>query len=181
MARVLTVILTTTLMASPALAKKGKGKKGGGRDLTMEAGTVQLGGNGTIDIFAAGGSTSVGVNLSPSAGYFVADSLEIFGGVDLGVAGGLSSWGLEAGGKYFIDVKPNWIYAGLGLGYGAVTVPGVNASVNAFTLSPQGGLLLPLGKNVGLDVGTRIDIAMSGGSTSIAVPLGFLGVQAFFD
>ena len=185
MTRALLALAAATLLATPAFAKKGKKDKKGkssGRELSMSAGTMQLGGSATLDVLSAGGNTSVGVNLNPTAGYFVADSVEIFGGLGLNMFGGVTTWGVEFGGKYFIDVKPNWIYVGLGAGYGstAVNVLGNTGNVSAFAVAPQGGLLVPLGKNVGLDVGTKINVAMAGGSTVISVPLGFLGVQAFF-
>ncbi|MFT4622548.1 MAG: hypothetical protein ACI8PZ_001204 [Myxococcota bacterium] len=183
MTRFMVALVTSALLATPALAKKGKkGGGSGGRDLAMDAGTIQLGGSATVDILSSGGSTDVVLNLAPTGGYFVVDNVELFGGIALGLGTIGTAWGFEVGGKYFVDIKPNWIYFGAGLGYGVQTIDAgiVTVSANVLNIAPQGGVLIPLGKNVGLDLGTRVNIGLSGGSTFITVPIGMLGVQAFF-
>ncbi len=71
---------------------------------------------------------------------------------------------------------------GAGVGYGstAANVLGAAGNIGTFNIALRGGLIIPLSKNVGLDIGNRSDGLMGDGSTALHVPLGFLGIRRFF-
>lgn len=185
--RALVVVLVASLIgiqdaeAQNGGGKKGGGKKGGGkkggerRELTMEAGTVQLGGQVTLDIYSG---DTIGVTFAPQGGYFVADNVELLGEVNVSHLGGTTFWQVAAGGRYFIDLDDLWLYLGATVGYGEVSFG--TFSDDAIVVTGLPGLLFPLSKNVGLDLGARVQIVNAGGSTASNVHIGYLGVQAFF-
>lgn len=181
--RALVVALVVGLVGvQDAEAKKG-GKKGGGkkgkggdkRELTMEAGTIQLGGQVSVDVLS--GST-IGVTIAPSGGYFVADNIEVLANVSVVSVAGATLWTVGGGGRYFIDMDDFWIYAGATAGYGQVDFGGFIDDAVVITALP--GILYPLSKNVGLDLGARVNIYNANGATASTVHLGYFGVQAFF-
>lgn len=176
---VLIAVMAGVADAEAAPKKKGKKGKKKAKPLTMEQGTMQLGGQGTVDITSGGGITNVGVTVAPQFGYFVADQVELL--VDVGVShvGGGTSWQVGAGGRYLIPLDNSmWLYAGATVGYGQFSFGGVGADALVVTGLP--GLLYPLSKNVALDLGARVQYLNASGTSMIVVPVGYLGVQAFF-
>lgn len=153
---------------------KGKGKKGGGKPLTMKQGTMQLGGQVSVDLTSAGGNTNIGLTLAPNGGYFVADNLEVLASLGLHNFGGATTWEIGAGARYFLDLDGLWGYGGAMLGYGDI------GGGNPLIVTLQPGVLYPLSKNVGLDLGVPVKVISANGSTTINVSVGYLGVQAFF-
>ena len=170
------------LVPGSALAKKkDKGGDGGdGRDLNFKKGTMQLGGSATFDLSSYDGSTSWWLNVNPSAGYFVTKKLEVFGALSFGLTDGATTWGIDGGGRYFFDMKPMWAYLGGQGGYGSFSVSGVKA--NGFDVDGIGGVIIPLGKNVGLDLGASLGMVKYEGSDkgTFVMSAGYLGVEGFF-
>ena len=152
------------------------------RDLKMNEGTMQAGGSITLDIASAGGASAVGFNVYPNIGYFVADRIELLAGLDLGLGQGYTAWGFDLGGRVMIDMGDPWGYVGVTGGYGSVSAGGggVSVSVGGAAVTPMLGVILPVAKNVGVDLGTRVNIGIAGGTTNINVPIGFLGIDAYF-
>lgn len=177
MTRALFLVLTLALLSpSTAWAKKGNkgGDKGGdGRELTFKKGTMELGGYATFDLYAYGGDTTWMIDLAPTAGYFLTKKMELVGQLAVGFNGDDTHWGLDGGVRYYFDMKPNWAYLGAMGGY---------ASTKALEVFGQGGLLIPLSKNVGLDVGAQLGIEKYADVDEVGVALsaGYLGVHGFF-
>ncbi len=167
-------------------AQQPKPKAAPERDLKMNQGTAEAGGSITLDINSGGGSTQVGANISPMIGYFVADKFEVIGGLGLDLIGGSTTWSVQAGGRIFIDMGDPWAYLGLMGGYGQTSFNAsaggvsVSGSSGAGLLTIPAGVMVPLAKNVGLDLGARVNMSFAGGGTFINIPIGYLGVTGFF-
>ena len=192
MQKVVLVALALLIMA-PA-AKAG--------EFTLTQGTMQLGGVATFDIDMEmpdkGDSvTGFALDVAPSFGYFIIDNLELSVGASAGMGFGdlyenaAKTFGFGLGAKYFIALGPVVGYAGLGVGMDFVmtddvTVDNVTvdgATTKALALGVPLGVLYPLNEHVAMDLGTVISYSMSledGGGASLNVPIGYLGVQAFF-
>ncbi len=176
----LVLVLAGLLVPGVADAKKRQRERNPDRDkpqheraLSMEQGTWQLGGSGTISFSKVGDTTDFWLALSPDAGYFVSDRFEILGQVDLAY-NEEATWGAGAGVRYHIDLKPSWVYVGaLGI------ISGVEHAPTDIQL--QGGLLYPLARNVGLDLGLRADVWLpEQGDAYYTGAIGYLGVQAYW-
>jgi len=162
-------------------------------EMTLTKGTMQLGGAATFDIEVT--MPDVGDNVTgyrlgvmPSFGYFLIDNLELFVGVnaDLGFGdaydGAAKNFGFNVGAKYFHRLGPVFAYAGLGVGMGFM-VPDEGDTMKNLAIGVPLGVLWPLNMRVALDLGTMITYNMSledGGASFLNVPIGYLGVQAFF-
>jgi hypothetical protein len=187
MNRVVLLTLALGLLApTTALAKKGKKGNNGNntRELQLKKGTMELGGSATLDVTAYDGSTAWGLNLNPQAGYFVKKGLEVLGGVNLNYVkvediDGASGYGLGAGVRYFIDMKPNWAYVGGAVGFYPESDLALASSYNVDAL---GGILLPLSQNVALDLGASLGILKIDGldKSYINFSGGYLGIHGFF-
>ena len=168
--------------------------------LKLTSGTVQLGGavGFTTLVDSAQGQTNTGFifTLSPSAGYFVADNLELVAAIDLSIPFGdyySNSFNFyfypkrfagELGARYhFALVSQVTGYAGLQVGFGYTWYE--NSMVRNsgdFTLTVPAGALVALNEHVALDVGLRLILShnFEVDGWRFTVPLGYLGVQAFF-
>jgi opacity protein-like surface antigen len=187
----LTLALLGLLVPGVANAKK---KKHDPDRLVPEKGLMQLGGTGTVDISMYDGESSFGLNLNPSGGYFVTRKVEIFGNLNFSTTKGASSWALGPGVRYFIPMRPMWAYVGASVGYGSNTVTTTDPvsgdetdySYKSFNLTPGGGILYPVAKNIAIDLGGRINYTKPTGEGmddvkgTTTISLGYLGVQAFF-
>ena len=145
------------------------------RALTMEKGTWQLEGSGTVDFSNQTGTTEFSLNLVPAAGYFVAERFEIRGAVGITYATDFAFQTVGAGVRYHFDVKPSWIYIGAGGYY-------LDQTGVALLVKPEAGFIYPLARNVGLDLGIKADVYIpdGGGDITYTGSLGYLGVQAYW-
>jgi hypothetical protein len=167
------------LMPTTALAKKKKDggghNRGEGRELAFKKGTMELGGSATLHFSTQGGASSWDVNISPAGGYFVQKRLELVGLVHLDKVKDVDDlgWGIDGGLRYWFDMKPNWFYVGALAGY---------ASGNTLEGYGIGGIVIPLSKNVGLDLGAQIGVRKYQDVDDMAFDLyaGYLGVHGFF-
>ena len=196
MKRLVLMALALALLApSAALAKKKGGSGGnnsgnnnsgnsGTRDLILKKGWMELGGSATLDLTSYDGNATWGLNLNPQVGYFVKKGFEVFGGVDVDYikvkdVDGATGYGVNAGARVFIDMKPNWAYFG---GQGAYYPETDINATSAFGVDALGGILLPLSKNVALDLGASLGILRYDGVdiSTINFSGGYLGVSGFF-
>ncbi len=167
-------------------------------DLQLTAGTMQVGGYGTININTVmpdGGDSVTGTNLSisPQFGYFIVDQVELLAGARLGIGfGDLYSTAdrlvtFFVGGRYFLPLGlPVPAYVGLDVGMGFNIPPSddtTRETTKGLELAVPIGVLIPLNAHVALDVGVRPAYALSlqdGGTDQLLVPIGYFGVQSFF-
>jgi len=171
-------------------------------ELELTKGTMQLGGVATFDIDMnmpdKGDSvTGFALDVAPEFGYFIIDNLELFVGANAGMGFGdmyenaAKTFGFGIGAKYFMAFGPVIGYAGLGVGMGfvmtddetigEVTIEGT--TTKALAIGVPLGVLYPFNEHVAMDLGTVISYNMSledGGASFLNVPIGYLGVQAFF-
>ena len=133
------------------------------------------------------------LNLSPVCGYFVTDEWMVYGQLLLGAGfaklyevGGSDVYpknaGIGVGVRKYSEVSYGMFYWGAGLRFTAF-FPDEGDSVNSTEVLVPIGVLLPLNRWVGLDFGTRISYDLEEDSPNgggLHVPLGYLGVQAFF-
>jgi len=162
-------------------------------DFELAKGTMQAGGAATFDIEMSmpdEGDSTTGffLGVAPAFGYFIMDNLELFAGIGAGMGfgdlyeGAAKTFGFDVGAKYFMGFGPVFGYAGLGVGMGFV-MPDEGDTTKALNIGVPLGVLYPLNEYVALDFGTVINYNMSledGGGAFLDVPLGYLGVQAFF-
>lgn len=165
-----------TLVASLLLSAPVGALAAGPLDLSQ--GTAELGGSATLNLYGGPGGGDFAVMITPQAGYFLADRVELFGGVSLWLVDGGSGVGLSVGARYVgtLGSSNHW-YAGGSLGYGQASVMDVWVD-DEFALSGLGGFLFPLNDAVAVDVGARLNLFLESGR--IHLPIGFLGVAAFF-
>ncbi len=192
MHRTLLVVLSLALLApSAAFAKKGNkgnnnnnGGNNNTRDLVLKKGTMELGGTATIDFSSYDGFKTYGLMLNPQVGYFVKKGVEVFGGVNLDYIkvediDAATGYGVNAGARYFIDMKPNWAYVG---GQAAFYPETDFNAASGFGVDALGGILLPLSQNVALDLGATLGIVKYDGldKSFINFSGGYLGIHGFF-
>ncbi len=183
---VLLAVTLSFLLPGTALAKKKKksndnnsNKNNQSRDIVVKKGWMQLGGSATLDIDSYDGNTSWWLHVSPTAGYFVKKKFEIIGELNLGLTEGANVWTIMGGARYFFDMDPMWAYAGALAGYGDYAY-NVSTNDGQLALQGQGGVLLPLGKNVALDLGGKVYLYPGENYNYLTLGLGYLGVQCFF-
>jgi len=163
-------VLTALLLLSPSTAHAAG-------PLDLGAGTAELGGRATVDLFFGANATAASVLLAPSGGYFLADRAELLGGLSLWLGDGASAWGLSVGGRYVTPMNANHAYVGGLFNYGQFALGSVSFQGDA-SLSAIGGFLFPLGPKVAADVGARINIPLE--QQPLYIPIGYFGVAAFF-
>ncbi len=191
-------VLCTALFASgEAWAQKGRGEGG----LQLRSGTKQLGGqlsfstSAGIPLESGNPTTSYQLNIAPTFGIFAARNFELQVGMNYSMSFGDNSeyssklLGVDLGGRYCIDAYLFFVYLGLNFGLDLVFPPestsGVSQTNILFSWGVPIGLLLPFNRWVALDVGLRINFSknITDGAPnrlSVAVPVGYMGVQAFF-
>ena len=161
-------------------------------ELTLDAGTWQLGGQATLKAshYTQGtAETATHLSLTPGAGYFLVDGLELRLGLgfDLLLANGHANTGAAV----WCDVGVRWFYRGFG-----IVVPYVGAAVGpswvftntddtatTFAVSVPAGVVLALNAHVALDLGARMELDLgvrNAQGTTVQGTLGYFGVQAFF-
>jgi hypothetical protein len=161
-------------------------------ELTLDAGTRQLGGQVTLKVahYSQGtAETATHLMLSPGGGWFVADGLELRLGLGFDLA--LENGHANTGASVWGDVGVRWYYRGF-----AAAVPYVGAGVGpswVFTntddtamtvaLSLPLGVLVAFNPHVALDLGARLELDLgvkNARGTTVQATLGYLGVLAFF-
>ncbi|HUU03548.1 MAG TPA: hypothetical protein VM425_19085 [Myxococcota bacterium] len=161
--------------------------------LQTTAGTMQLGGIGTFNIEMTmpdvGDSvTGYKLNLAPNFGYFIIDNLEISATVLVGVGFGdkydkaAKTLGFGLGANYYLAVSSFVLHFGAGIGMGFL-IPDEGDTQKSLAITAPIGLLMPLNDHVALDLGIQVNYIMSledGGNSYFSLPIGYLGVQAFF-
>jgi len=144
--------------------------------LEIGTGTVELGGTATANLAIGNGNTSSWIQVAPSAGYFIADAVELLGGVNLTIAEGTSGAGFNLGARWVGQgsVRP---YAGGTFGWGQTQYLDLFA-VDSTAVTAMGGGLVPLGPKVAVDVGARMVFLPD--FDAVQIPIGYLGVSGFF-
>jgi len=144
-------------------------------ELAIEQGTMSAGGQATLGMYMAGGSTIIDVTVAPGFGYFVSDNIEVFGNINFNLVavGGDSgtSLGLGVGANYYVDAGSMKVY--FGIHTDMALTPEVDIGAGA-----QAGLLLGLSDSVALDIGIRPTYYIQ--SEVFALNAGAVGIRAFF-
>ncbi len=164
-------------------------------EMKLSKGTMQVGGTVTLDIEIVmpdsdelDNVTGAHLGVSPSFGYFIMDNLELLVAANFGMGfgdlydGAAKDLGFGAGLKYFHRLGPVFGYAGVTVGMDFV-LPDEGDTTKALAIGVPIGVLWPLNMRVALDLGTVVSFTKSledGGSSFLNVPIGYLGVQAFF-
>lgn len=161
--------------------------------LSLEKGTMQLGGSATLDVDMYDGESTMMLNINPTGGYFVANRVELYGSLGFNTMEGSSSWSIGPGLKYFIPMRPMFAYVGGELGYGSSSYSSVDAtgedveySYKSWQVQAGGGILIPVGKNMAVDLGGRLGMSkptgegMEEAKGTTHIKLGYVGFQAFF-
>ena len=172
----LLIIFLFALAISPNLSAKTK--------LSLVQGTMKAGGRIQMPItIPREGDTIVGLDISPNFDYFVAKSFAIGFSPSVerkSLTGKNIPWSFSLGlsGTYHFDLGGTiYPYVGAGAGISWKTeVKGIN-----FALSAPVGILVALNNHVAIDFGVPIKFIFSGeGFLGALLPIGYLGVQAFF-
>lgn len=157
--------------------------------LTLTKGTREFGGSIQLPIIVPkDGATIVGLHIAPSFGYFISDSFAINLSLQVSrqsITGENMPWsfGLLGGGAYYFDLAA-WVYPYLGLKGGLEwqTTPKQTSSKSMnFKIETPVGVLVALNSRVALDIGIPITFTFnSDGFKNLFLPVGYLGVRAFF-
>ena len=161
-------------------------------ELQTTSGTMQLGGVTTFDIdmyMPEEGSNKTGYKIiaTPSFGYFISDNLELNGSIQLGTFFGDlydgfgTVLGFNVGGRYLIDMDSFYLHLGAQIGM-LINMPDEGDNTKTLVIGVPIGLLFPLNQHVALDAGLRVNFNMGldDQGNMLNVPIGYLGVQAFF-
>lgn len=177
-------------------------------ELQLTKGTMQLGGTalqlgstglnlsyGGDAVFAidmsipeeGDSTTGFKLGLSPQVGYFLMDNLELLGQVGLGMFFGdlyenaPKFMGFGVGAKYHIPMGSMVLYAGLTVGMSFI-IPEEGDTMKNLNLEVPLGLLLPMNSHVAIDLGLKVAYSMGldDQGSFLTVPIGYLGVQAYF-
>jgi hypothetical protein len=152
-------------------------------EIEVDEGTFELGGHATANIVMDDFGSNVFLDLSPHGGYFLADQVELLGGMSMIIDEGSLNVGFFGGLDFFLTDEGVAPYLGATVGYGMAQFDlspfGVYTS-DVVTLAGRGGLVLPLNRKVGVDLGMRVNLNIDDGDSWLHIPLGYLGVRAFF-
>lgn len=151
--------------------------------LDFGEGTFELGGRATANIILNDGQSDLYLDLSPTVGYFVSDKIELLGGISMFVDDNVLGVGFFGGFDAFLGNDGIAPYLGATIGYGSQTYQFGFFQVggDVVTLSGRGGIVLPLNRKVGFDLGGRLNVNFEeGGDTWVHIPLGYVGIRAFF-
>ena len=161
-------------------------------ELQTTSGTMQLGGSVSLTPNVlmpeqGSNSTSFSFTFAPNVGYFVIDNLELTGGVGAVVFFGDNTdnlpklVGFDLGARYLLPLGSLAPYFGLSLGMG-FTIPSQGDTFKTFRINAPLGLLFALNQHVAIDVGLRVrfSIGLDDQGNQLLLPIGYLGLQAFF-
>jgi hypothetical protein len=160
--------------------------------LQLKAGTMHLGGTLTFDVdmfMPKEGDSQSGfrLNVAPSLGYFVSDNIEIGGQLLFAMGFGDlydnsdKLLGFAAFGKYYVGSGKLRPYAGVGLAMEFV-MPDEGDTTKYLAINVPIGLMYSLNSHVALDLGLSFLFAMGldDQGNTMTIPVGYLGVSAFF-
>ena len=151
--------------------------------LALQRGTMSLGGSLSMEIRAPkGGPTTVGLEVSPAWNYFLTRNLSFLlePTIKKNSLGQDTSWylGFGAGLRYHVDLG-GAIYPYFGA-EGAVGTH-TTMSKTIFALKAPLGVLVPFNSQVALNLGVPFEVRFtSDGYHGLLVPVGYLGISAFF-
>lgn len=180
-------LVMVLLTAAPAGARRGD-------RLHTHRGVLMLGGRVAFDIDHInpdGGDSVTGVLLdfSPTFGGFVINNLLLHGGVSVQSGFGdlydntPTNLGLRFGLQYLFNYRSIVVpYLGLTLGP-TFSFPDQGDTATAFLIAFPAGILIALNNHVAVIIGTELEISVGmtdPKATIIHLPLGYLGVSAFF-
>lgn len=150
--------------------------------LDFGEGTWELGGRATANIVLNDGDSNLYLDLSPTVGYFISDNIELLAGVSLFVDDNATGAGFFAGLDAFLGNDGVAPYLGATIGYGTQSFQYgfFQYGSDVVTVSGRGGIVVPLNHKVGLDLGARVNFNIEDGETWIHIPLGYVGIRAFF-
>jgi hypothetical protein len=176
----------------------GDGLKFGG-PLLLSKFTMEAGGAITItpEVYIPKQGDSGGggwFHFNPELGFFIIDKLELLFSFNLGVPfGDISAYnvdvGFALGARYFLDFDVIALYMGGMLGTHFVVPDNVNLRVEKyFDINVLVGILIPMNRHIGIDVGMRFNTAILMGDyprqnpvSTISFPIGYFGVDGFFN
>lgn len=151
--------------------------------LAIGPGAMKAGGHIHMPItFPKGGHAIVGLDIAPSFDYFVSR------GFSLGISTSVGRVSLTGDHPWKFSIFPRGIYH---VEFGGLIYPyfGASAGVEwsteikgiAFLLAAPVGILIALNSHVAIDFGVPVQFIFSGdGYLGAKLPIGYLGVQAFF-
>jgi hypothetical protein len=151
-------------------------------ELDFGQGTWELGGRATANVVLRDGNSDLYLDLSPTFGYFVSENIELLGGVSLFVQDNALGAGFFGGLDAFLSNDGVAPYLGATIGYGTQSYQFgfFQVSGDVVTISGRGGIVIPLNRKVGLDLGARVNFNIEDGDTWVHIPLGYVGIRAFF-
>jgi len=149
------------------------------KTLEIGQGTFEIGGHATANVYFVDIGDGFRFDIAPQAGIFVSDQVELVGTLDLVWVNGNVGMRVDLGGDYFFDAAYVRPYAGASLGFGSYPYVDVIAEQVA-SATARGGVLLPLNRNVAVDLGLRLAFLLDDAELQLHIPLGFIGVRAFF-
>ena len=188
-------------------AEASKKDDGGGEGRSLKVGgpllltqyTMQAGGSivlePRIEKPKKGDSAGGGwFRFNPELGFFIIDNLELLFSFNLGIPfGDFNVYnvdvGFALGARYFIDFDIVAFYAGGMIGPSFVVPDNPDLNVHKyFNINIMVGILFPLNRHVGVDLGMRFNSAILMGdyprqvpTSVITFPIGYLGIDAFFN
>jgi hypothetical protein len=149
------------------------------KTLEIGQGTVEIGGYATANLYFVDIGDGFSFDIAPEAGFFVSDQVELVGLLDFFWVNGNMDLRLEVGAEYFFPSEYIRPYVGGTVGFGSYPYVGVIGDEVA-TLSGVGGVVLPLNRNVGIDLGGRLVVLLDDSEVALHIPIGMVGVRAFF-
>ncbi len=159
-------LFPASAMAAPPTLEIGQGK-------------FELGGYATANVYFVDIGDGFSFDIAPQFGVFVSDAVELLGTLDLFWVNGNLDMRIDLGAEYFFESEYLRPYAGASLGFGSYPYVGVIAD-DVVSATALGGVVLPLNRNVGVDLGLRLAFLLDDAEVQLHVPLGFIGVRAFF-
>ena len=147
--------------------------------LSTDTWTWELGGRATVDFWTLGVQDS-SVTLYPRLGVFLSENVELIGGVGLFLADGGSASAFFVGAEYLFDGSGVRPYLGGTVGYGAVEFPRDQGPQDVIATSLLLGILVPCSRKIGVDIGGRANLYLWEEDPVLHIPMGYLGVRAFF-
>ena len=139
-------------------------------------GTMEVGGAAAFTV----GDAMV-LNVAPTVGYFIMDNVEVMAGFSLAMDldNEITNIGFSAGGMYYMDLDMFILKTGIAVGG---FIPDGGDMMLSLGVPVQA--LFPMNDHVAIVTGATLNLVdltdASGAGMQIAVPIGYLGVQAHF-
>jgi hypothetical protein len=198
---------TYLVMIVAATLSVGTAQAGEHQNMDIAAGTMQVGGTAALGLnvgIPEIGKNPIGFRLAvnPSVGYFLTDIFEVVAsagfGRDFGDSGNQTrTLGETAGAaavpstdiegsfgiRFWMPLQHFWLYLGGDFGF-FMLKPNNSTYTKCISLNFPLGVLLPLSRGLGVQIGTSIFYWKSleeHGGAGLSIPLGYLGVAGFFE